>query len=91
VVLGALAIPLIIAGIVIPAKLGPVERAWMGVAKTLAKVTTPIFMGVVYFGILTPIALLRRLGGSGLVQSCGELGYWCDRRQSPPSSMERQF
>ena len=36
---------LIVAAIVMPTQLGPVERAWMGLAHLISKVTTPIFMG----------------------------------------------
>ena len=91
-VLGTLAIVLIVAGLVVPAMLGPVERAWMKLAGLISKVTTPIFMGVVYFLLLTPIGLLRRLfAGSSLVHKSGPTGYWIDRSKSPRSSLERQF
>ena len=33
------------AALVVPTQLGPVERAWMGLAHAISKVTTPIFMG----------------------------------------------
>ena len=38
-----------LAGLLVPARLGPVYRAWMGLALRISKVTTPIFMGVTYF------------------------------------------
>ena len=53
--LGALGGALALAGLVVPRDLGPVERAWMGLAHPISKVTTPIFMGVMYFLVLTPI------------------------------------
>ena len=91
-VLGVLAIALGIAGLALPAKLEPIERSWMNLAKLIAKVTTPVFMGIVYFIIITPIALMRRaMGGSGLVHSRRDTGYWFDRSDSPRSAMERQF
>ncbi len=46
-----------------PGRLGPVYRRWMGLAMLLSKVTTPIFMGIVYFFVVTPIGLLLRLMG----------------------------
>ena len=49
--------------LLIPTLLGPVNRAWMGLAHLISKVTTPIFMGVVYFVVLTPIGLGMRLAG----------------------------
>lgn len=91
-VLATIATVLAVAGILVPAKLGPLDRAWMGIAKAIAKVTTPIFMAVLYFVVVTPIAFLRRtLGGNGLVHRSGQLGFWVDRTQSSRGSMERQF
>ncbi|HKW47278.1 MAG TPA: SxtJ family membrane protein [Gemmatimonadaceae bacterium] len=92
VVLATIAAVLAVAGTLVPAKLGPVDRAWMALAKAIAKVTTPVFMGVLYFVVVTPIALLRRaLGGNGLVHRSGQVGYWVDRTESPRSAMGRQF
>jgi len=47
--LGAL---LVLAGLAVPARLGPAQRAWMGLATALSKVTTPIFLGIAYFGVI---------------------------------------
>jgi hypothetical protein len=35
----------------------------MRLALAMSAVTTPVFMGVVYFGVLTPLAVLMRLAG----------------------------
>jgi hypothetical protein len=85
---------LIVAALAAPTSLGPVERAWMGLARLISKVTTPIFMGVVYFLVITPLGLLRRVfAGSSMRRNAGETSYWvahkpaADRRES----MERQF
>ncbi len=92
VVLGSLGVALIVAALVIPAHLGPVERAWMGLAHAISKVTTPIFMAVVYFIILTPVGFLRRrVAGNALVHRDGKTGYWLDRSKVPEGSLERQF
>lgn len=90
-VLGILGGALVLGGLVVPTRLGPVERAWMQLAAVISKVTTPIFMGVVYFIILTPIGLLRRaFGGNALVHKPGPHGFWADRGHSR-SSLDRQF
>lgn len=92
IVLGSLGAVLVVAGLIVPTLLGPVERAWMGMAKVISKITTPIFLGVVYFVVLTPIALLRRgFGGSALVHRSGGHGFWLDRSESGRSSLDRQF
>ena len=94
VVLGAIAALLLLAGILIPAHLGPVHRAWMALARAISKVTTPIFMGLVYFGVITPTGLvMRALGKNPLRRAEADGGFWTargpgDRRSQ---SMERQF
>jgi Saxitoxin biosynthesis operon protein SxtJ len=92
--LGGLGGLLIIAGLLVPTALGPVNRAWMGLAHLLSKVTTPIFMGLVYFVVLTPISLVMRLAGKNpLVHPTQDGGFWFERGPEKPeaSRMERQF
>lgn len=68
---------LLLAGLVIPTHLGPIERAWMGLAHAISKVTTPIVMGVMYLAVLTPIGLARRmLGGNPMVHAAERASYW---------------
>jgi hypothetical protein len=93
-VLGGLGGVLALAGLIIPRQLGPVERAWMGLAVLISKVTTPIVMGVMYLGVLLPVGWLRRrLGGNPLVHAEQDHSYWRTRpvgsRRS--MSMRRQF
>ena len=90
-VFGAVAGAFALGGLLVPGKLGPVYRAWMGFALALSKVTTPIFMGVVYFLVITPIAVVRRtLGGNPLRAHAGATG-WVDRQQAPRGDLTRQF
>jgi hypothetical protein len=80
-----------IAGLLVPGRLGPVQRAWMGLAHAISKVTTPIFMGVVYFLVITPIGMVRRLvGGNPLEVHRGRSG-WVDRQAEPRGDLTRQF
>ena len=81
-----------LAGLIMPTMLGPVERAWMGLAHLLSKVTTPIFMGVVYFVILTPTAAgLAVFGRTPLKMKKSAGGYWVTRDRGQASDMARQF
>lgn len=83
---------LALAGAALPARLGPVYRAWMGLARVLSKVTTPVFMAIIYFLVITPVAVVRRtLGGNPLVTRRGSDGYWVVREPGKHGSMERQF
>ena len=81
-----------LAGLLVPTMLGPVERAWMGLAHLLSKVTTPIFMGLVYFVILTPTAAaLALFGKTPLNMKKSADGYWVTRDRDQASDMTRQF
>ena len=82
---------LVLAGILIPARLGPVERAWMRVAIAISRVTTPVFMAIVYFFLLTPTGLLMRvLGRNPLAKDGNKEGFWVRRTRSG-SDLKRQF
>ena len=82
---------LLLGGVLAPTRLGPIERAWMGLARTISKVTTPIFMSVVYFLVITPVGILRRtLASNPLRRDPESESYWV-RRETPKSDIERQF
>jgi hypothetical protein len=90
-VFGVLAEAFVLGGLLVPGKLGPVYRLWMGFAHVLSRVTTPVFMAVVYFLVITPIAVIRRtLGGNPLRAHRGATG-WVDRQQVPHGDLTRQF
>jgi hypothetical protein len=93
-VLGSLGCALILAGLAIPTQLGPVERAWMGLAHAISKVTTPIVMGVMYLLVITPVGFLRcKLSHNPLVHTPAGNGYWQARPEGArrSSSLKRQF
>ena len=91
-VFGALAGTLGVLGLVVPSKLGPVQEAWMGLAHLISKVTTPIFMGVVYFIVITPISLLMRLFGKVPLRIKRGPTYWVERApDSRRGDLEKQF
>ncbi len=94
-VTGGLGATLVTLGAVLPSVLGPVYKAWMGLAAILSKVTTPIFMGATYLIVVTPIAILRRTFGSNAMTRPPEAdgSYWRPRPDAKrgPASMERPF
>lgn len=92
-VLAALGALLVLGGALVPGHMGPVYNFWMGFAKVLSKVTTPIFMGIVYFVVLTPMAFLRRIiGGNPMHHTPVNASYWAaHEKRADPLSMERQF
>ncbi|GIK33694.1 MAG: hypothetical protein BroJett010_02530 [Gammaproteobacteria bacterium] len=54
---------LVIWALAAPASLRPVYRGWMRLGLLLGKVTTPLIMGVVFFLVVTPMGIARRLLG----------------------------
>jgi len=93
-VFGGLGGALILAGLVIPGQLGPVYRGWMKFGLALSKVTTPIFMGLVYFGVIAPTGLLRRaFGRNSVLGRQGADTYWVSRPTGRlgKSDLQRQF
>lgn len=83
-------------GLAVPAALKPVYRGWMIVAVILGWVMTRVILTLVFYLVLTPIALLGRAFGEQFLQlkkSPESTSYWI-RKSGPPrqkSDYERQF
>ena len=91
---GGLGGTLLVLGVVIPGRLGPVYRAWMGLAFAISKITTPIVMGITYFVVLTPIGLVMRLVGYNPIRRAETEGsFWVSRPEGSGrrSNLSRQF
>ena len=81
-VFGSLGMLLLAAGVLVPARLGGVFRAWMGLARAISRVTTPIFMGIVYFIVIFPVGLsIRFLGRNPIRHPPTGGSYWVERNQ----------
>jgi len=94
VVFGALGAGLLVAGLTVPTRLGPLFRAWMGLAHAMSRVTTPLVMGFLYFVVLTPVGLLMRLfGRRPLERSRALASGWIERAPDTRqrADMARQF
>lgn len=94
VVLAVIGLVLVVAGLAIPTRLGPVLRAWMGLAHAISRVTTPLFMGIVYFVIFLPAGVaLRAVKGNPLVHREEGGGFWARHTARPGGerTMEQQF
>ena len=48
-------------GIAAPTTLKPVYRGWMRFGLLISKVTTPLVLGIVFFLVIMPFGLVRRL------------------------------
>jgi len=90
---GVLGAALVIGGLAVPVRLGPVYRAWMGLALAISKVTTPIVMAVLWYLVLTPAGfLVRRFGHRPLVAPRGAATYWHSRPAGQrQSALDHQY
>lgn len=88
---GSVGLALALGGLIVPAQLGPVYRGWMKFALMLSKVTTPIFMGIVYFGLFLVTGLLRRAMGKNAMVRVEENGSFWAAREVTRGNLERQF
>ena len=82
---------LISSGLVMPTRLGPVERGWMAMAQAISKVTTPIFMSIVYYVVLAPTGLLRQAVRRSPLRREPSDSYWVTPDRDSRGGMERQF
>jgi hypothetical protein len=82
----------LIAGVVAPTRLGPIERAWLAFGHALSRITTPIFLGVVYFIIVTPTGWIRRrFGRDPIARDRSAPTYWAERRRPSREETRESF
>jgi hypothetical protein len=92
-VLASIGILLALSGAIAPGNMTPVWRIWMGLGRCISSITTPIFLGLVYFAVFVPTGFIMRLANRNpLARRAGPNGYWIKRNESARrSSLERQF
>ncbi|MBK8067640.1 MAG: hypothetical protein IPK27_08400 [Rhodanobacteraceae bacterium] len=79
-----------------PSLLAPLNRAWMALGHLLGRIISPIIMGLIFFGVVTPIAIVARLRGVDPMRrrfDPAARSYWIERDPPgpDPGTMERQF
>jgi hypothetical protein len=92
----ALAAAFVVVALVAPRLLAPLNRLWFRFGLALHGVTTPVIMGLVYFGALVPLALVMRALGKRPLQLGRDADaptYWIARDPPGPArgSMAKQF
>ena len=50
-------------GLVVPMSLRPVYKIWMRFGLMMSRFTTPLIMGLVFFLVITPVALIMKILG----------------------------
>jgi len=91
-----LAAVFLVLALAIPGVLHPLNVAWMRLAHLLNKFVSPIVMGAMYFGVITPVAVAMRLRGRDALHRKLQpalASYWIKRDPPGPdgSSFPRQF
>ena len=79
-----------------PTLLGLLNALWSKLGMVLHKIVNPVVLGLMFFAVLTPTALLLRLFGKDLVGRSFDrqrASYWVERQPPgpPPESMKNQF
>lgn len=64
-----------------PQTLAPLNKAWFHLARRISKIVNAIVLGILFFGILTPVSILTRLFGRDELRVRRRLvnSYWIDR------------
>jgi Saxitoxin biosynthesis operon protein SxtJ len=85
---------LVCLGAVVPRSLTHVHFAWMKAGELLGWINSRILLGVVFYGLITPMGLLMRLSGKDpmrLVSADGPDTYRVIRKPRPRDHMKNQF
>ena len=72
--------------------LAPAKRAWMKFGELLHHVISPLVMGVIYFAVFTPAAIVMRLAGRDALERSYDAAaptYW--KRRDPPGPADDSF
>lgn len=86
---------LVVLGVIWPRSLVLPSKAWMMLAEVLSFVSTRIILGVVFFLIVTPIGVVKRLMGWDPLdrRSSSRESYWkpYQARQRDPKHYEKMY
>jgi hypothetical protein len=89
-----LAVMLILPALAAPRVLAPAHRAWMALGSALGWVNTRLVLGLIFFGLITPMGLVLRLTRRDPMQRAFDPNattYRVPRRPRPGAHMLRQF
>ena len=72
--------------------LAPLKGAWMKFGELLNRVVSPVVMGVIYFTVFTPVAIVMRLAKRDALDRSYDAAaptYW--KRRDPPGPADDSF
>ena len=84
----------IAAALLVPMALGPVYRLWMKIGHVLGWINTRIILGIMFFFIFAPVALVLRLLGKDMLRrrlDTTATSYRIASEQLPRDRMERPY
>ncbi len=81
-------IVLILISVIYPDVLAPLNRAWFKLGEIMGKIVSPIVLGVIFFILITPVAMLTRLFGRDELRLKKRAieSYWIERNPPGPAS-----
>lgn len=84
----AASVLLVLITLFVPGLLAPLNQAWFHLGQLLGKIVSPIVLGMIFYGLLTPVALVTRaLGRDELRLKRRDLAsYWVERDPPGPAS-----
>lgn len=88
-IVGGIAFFFLIAGIIAPRALAPVERGWLWIGEAIGKVVTPIILVLAYLLVITPMGVLVRLMGKDLLEvriDRSRQSYWKEVEKDGPGT-----
>jgi flagellar biosynthesis protein FlhB len=88
-----LASTLLFAAMFYPDLLEPLNKLWFKLGALLGAISSPIVLSILFFMLITPIALLGRIFGrdSLKLKSKKMNTYWIDKTETDQISFENQF
>lgn len=72
-----------------PGWLAPLNRIWMKFGELLHHVVSPVVLGVIFYGVFTPVAMVMRMAGRDSMKRRFDQGaktYWVERDPPGPAS-----
>jgi hypothetical protein len=73
--------------LLIPSLLGPLNHLWTGLGMLLHRVTSPLALGIMFFGLITPMGIVMRWLGKDLLRlrlDRKATSYWLERDAPGP-------
>lgn len=95
-ILGSLSVLVLTVTLVNSALLLPANKLWMGFGFVIGLIVSPIVLGIIFFGIFTPISLISRAFGRDelRLKFARQSTYWRKKptaNEAPIIDFEKQF